>query len=67
MDRTEIRMRCLEAAQLATKTPQSVTTNPDVIVKWATAFEAFVVGPEAAPAPTVRVAKAKTTPTSEAA
>lgn len=44
MDRTEIRMRCLETAQLATKSP--AMARPDTIVEWARAFEAFVVGPD---------------------
>ena len=42
MDKQEIRMRCLEAAQAATKTPSMAT--PEVIIRWAGQFEAFVVG-----------------------
>lgn len=56
MDAQEIRMRCLEAAQLATKTPAIGT--PDAIVTWAKVFEAFVTGeePKAAKAKTPKVA-----------
>lgn len=39
-------MRCLEVAQAATKTP--ATVSHAVIVEWASKFEAFVVGPDAA-------------------
>ena len=56
MDRTEIRMRCLEAAQLATKTPQSVTTTPEAVVRWATAFELYVAGPDPIPPSATRAA-----------
>ena len=56
MDAQEIRMRCLEAAQAATKSP--AITPPETIVKWASTFEAYVVGPEE-PAPTVKAAKTK--------
>lgn len=56
MDRQEIRMRCLEAAQAATKTPATVAAS--VIVEWAAKFETFVVGPDDAPA-APKAAKAK--------
>ena len=67
MDRTEIRMRCLEAAQMATKTPQSVTTTPEAVVRWATTFELYVVGPDPIPAATTRAAirKIAATPMAE--
>lgn len=44
MDLTEIRMRCIEVAQAATRSP--TVTAPEVIVSWASKFEAYVVGEE---------------------
>lgn len=42
MDASEIRMRCLEVAQAASRS--AVPTQPEVIVTWAAKFEAYVVG-----------------------
>jgi hypothetical protein len=57
-------MRCLEAAQQATKTPSSVTATPDAVIAWARAFETFVVGAEpetlATASARTKVTKAKT-------
>ena len=47
MDAQEIRMRCLEVAQLATRTVQPSPAS--AIVNWAKEFEAFVVGDGAKP------------------
>ena len=53
IDPQEIRMRCLEVAQAATKTPAIM--RPEPMIEWAAKFEAFVVNglpkPATAPAP----------------
>lgn len=54
MDASEIRMRCLEVACAASRS--AVPTQPEVIVGWASKFEAYVNG-EATKAPPAPRAK----------
>lgn len=56
MDAQEIRMRCLEVAQLASRS--AVPTAPEVIVGWAGKFEAYVVGEQPKPAKAPKAEKA---------
>lgn len=55
MDALEVRMRCLEAAQAATRT--AVPTSAEHIVGMASKFESYVLGPEPKAAPAARAKK----------